>query len=299
MMPDNATGEESDPRDSPSPPALDLRLRDLDHDLKQVNETLQTLRQALELKERGGLGEAEYQELKKRLLAQSGLKLSPIVSSTTTTIAVPEITEQAVRQATIGLYAGELHQLIVQQIEENYRQAEGQTRECMRSLVAKLHELHALYPQDKPYLHNLIDVVCNKPETLEYGLRQLDAINEEVRNNISTSDVAKALTGIAYRSAKHAVASLESQKRKDPQTADKTLWDAVEVDVLGGLAGATTTASIAAVPGFSLAALGFVAAASVPITWVPAVGALIGAGVNSGWKYARARFVKNDIAKEG
>jgi hypothetical protein len=157
-MPDTAPREESDSRDSPSPLAPDFRSPDLDHDLKQVNETLQTLGQALELKERGGLAEAEYQVLKKRLLAQSGLKLPSIVA-TTTTIAVPEITEQAVRQAAIGLYAGELHQLIVLQIEDNYRQAEGQTRECMRSLMAKLLELHALYPQDKPYLHNLIDVV--------------------------------------------------------------------------------------------------------------------------------------------
>jgi len=294
-MPENisgasSSGEESTSRDLPSQPAL-VSPPDSVHPLEQVNETLQTLREALELKERGGLAEAEYQELKTRLLTQSGIKLRSTVATPSTT-ALPEITEQTVRQTAIGLHAGELHQLIVEQIEESYRQADGRTRECMGSLVTKLLELRALYPQDKPYLHNLLDVVCNKPETLEYGLRKIDAIDEEVRKNVSTSDVAKSLTGIAYRSAKHAVASLETQKLKEPQTADKTLWDAVEEDVVGGLVGATTTASIAAVPGFSLAALGFVAAASVPITWVPAVGALIGAGVTSGWKYARARFGK-------
>jgi hypothetical protein len=294
-MPNNTTIEtpfegDSESQEIHSQPLPSSELPDLDRDIIHVNKVLQTLRQALELKELGGLTEADYQELKKLLLTQNGVKLTSISAKTTT----PAITEQTVRQTTIGLYAGEIHELIVQQIEENYRYAQGNTRECMRSLVMKLLDLQALYPQDKLYLYNLIDVVCHGSNiTLEDGLRQIDAIDEAVRNNISTSDVAKVTTGIVHRSAKHAVASLESQKIKEPETAGMSLWNAVEEDFKGCLSGGVTMATIAAVPGFSLASLGFVAAASVPITWVPVVGALIGAGVTSGWKYARVRFGQN------
>ena len=137
-MPD-ATREESESRDSPSPTAPELESPESDRDLKQMNETLQTLRQALELKERGGLGEAEYQELKKRLLAQSGLRLPPVVARRTT-IAVPEITEQAVRQASIGLYAGELHQLLCSRLRKisGKRKARQRMHEIARGEISRI-----------------------------------------------------------------------------------------------------------------------------------------------------------------
>lgn len=260
-------------------------------DLKQINEALQTLQRALDLKDRGGMAEEDYQEIKKKLLTQSGIKLPPTVAKTSSAKTASIVTPvQAIKQAEISLYAGELHELIVKQIEENFQIANGQNREYMESLVAKLVELGALYPQDKQYLNNLINVVCIQPETLENGLRQIDEITEEVRKNTSTSEAAKALTGIVYSSAKRARKLFELEKIKQQPTAKNKLWNAVEDDFLGGLTGATASASIVAMPGFSLAALGFAAGLSNPITWIPAAGVLIGASITSGWKYAKLRY---------
>lgn len=262
-----------------------------EHDLRQFNDTIQVLRQALELKERGGLSEFEYGNIKINLLENSGIQASAS-KSTTISKTTSVMADQAIREATIGLYAGELHDLIVQQIEENYRLAAGSDREYMLSLVTKLSDLGAIYPQDKPYLNHLIDVVSTKPEVLENGLRNIEGINEEVRKNVSTSETAKALTGTAYRSARRAIDSLSSQKTKEPQEAEKTLWGVVKDDVIGGLTGAQTVASIAALPGFSLPAIGFVAALGAPVVWLPAIGVVLGAGVMSGIQYANARSAR-------
>jgi hypothetical protein len=165
--------------------------------------------------------------------------------------------------------------------------------------AARLLEKNALYQTDMPHMTKLIETVIQQQgqlytlASLAQALSQLNALNKEVRLNVSGSPLAKTISGIAADSAATAVQA-EATSATPTATVGGPLgrsrwWDALTADVTGAFTGAGTAATILAVPGFpvaSLAALGIVGPTAVA---VPVLGALIGAGMMSGIDLARSR----------
>ena len=132
-------------------------------------------------------------------------------------------------------------------------------------------------------MDQLINILYADSIKLQDGFRQIDRINDDLLRNGGTSDLACSLMAVAHSSAKTAV------NANPPDEKESAWWGIVKDDTLGAFVGAQTAAGIAAIPGTSVAALGFASALGGPVLWIPAAGALMAAVVMSGLETIKAR----------
>jgi len=119
-------------------------------------------------------------------------------------------------------------------------------------------------------------------------------MHKEARLSADSSKLAKTITGIASDSAQKEVAMQATAPATPATDAAATerrarRWGVVEVDVTGALTGGATAATIMAVPGFPVISLGIAAVLGPAALVLPALGAIIGAGMISGAELKRTR----------
>ena len=160
-------------------------------------------------------------------------------------------------------------------------------------------EKSALYPSDRLRMGKLIETVTDTKfasslEQMVQGHDQLEQMHKEARLSADSSKLAKTITGIASDSAQKEVAMQATAPATPATDAAATerrarRWGVVEVDVTGALTGGATAATIMAVPGFPVISLGIAAVLGPAALVLPALGAIIGAGMISGAELKRTR----------
>lgn len=253
--------------------------------LSDLRESLAIIKEAHMLNREGTLPNSDFVALRKAVLERNGIQgLEESSTKTVNRIEFPHSSDRAfnaMRKAAIGQYAGQLHELIVEQIEGQVQQSAQNTKEHMLLLVKKLRELGEVSGQDARYLEELIELVCNQPETISLGLRGIEVLYSKAMEDEGLGNTAVSILGVGYRSALHAV----SKEGKTATNMKPKLWEAVEQDVLGALAGAQTAASIVSLP--TVAAVGLVGAVGISGALMPPVGAaVLVAGIVSGLRWA-------------
>jgi hypothetical protein len=246
---------------------------------KELDEAIGSLRAAWELKEKGGLSEEDYSNIKRKFLSRS--VSTPSAPVGTGLFERPE-PQTAADQAAIALYAGDLHRTMVRVIERSLPGPEKNEQQHMMDSLSKLVELNALVLCDMPSLTSIVDTVCDSSfgAKMPEGLAKISTANNELKLNPQSSTLAKTISGIAHDSALNAV--LESQPGQPNAQQGASLWGAVKMDVWGSLNGGAAVATILQLAPLHTAAA-TLAAVLGPVGWLGATfGALVGAAVESG-----------------
>jgi hypothetical protein len=272
------------------------------HDIGNIDQILQTLKTAFELKGQGILSETDYIELKAGLL-------SAIRNMDADSRAAQPL-EATPALPPLEIHAGDFHRIMVQRLYEDYAAPGVGSPESMLNVVETLIKHRALAPEDLPHMRKIIDIVCNGTfgqgiDQLMLGSAELQSADDQVRYSTETSRLAKAVSGIARNSAQNAVFGIESSVHtpspsnvtvppapipsSTPNVADPVRrWGIVKDDVNGALSGAGLAVGVVAMPGgAALAALTAALGPALPFFGV--IGALLGAGVISGIEWARTK----------
>jgi len=258
-------------------------------DLEQFDRIVQTLRSTFDLKERGALTDADYDDLKGRLLKR--------LESEETVAHPPQPFEGGVNLPPLEMYAADFHRMMVQKMYQEYPGVQGDQREYMQRMISMLAQQQALRLSDMPHMRMMIDTVCDNRfgqsiEQLMEGAAKLQSIHNQVRLNADTSRLAKTVSGIAHNSAQNAIFGIEQttpQAAPIPKPEPARGWGIVKEDTNGALSGAGLALGIATTPGaaVTVAALTTALGPAIPILGV--LGALVGAGVISGMEWARTK----------
>jgi hypothetical protein len=254
-------------------------------DLSQFDRIVQTLRSTFELKEQGILTDAEFIELKGRLLRR--------LESVETTARSPQPLEGLLNLHPLEMYAADFHRMMVQQMYREHPGAQGNPQPYMLQMISTLAQQRALGPCDMPHMRMMVEIVCDNSfgenqEGLMQGAAKLQSIHDQVRLNAETSRLAKTLSGIAHNSAQTAVFGIE-QAAPMPQPVSERKWGIVKDDVNGALSGAGLALSMAATPGAAMAVGAVTSALGPAMAVLGVLGALVAGGVVSGIEWARTK----------
>ena len=258
-------------------------------DLGQFDRIMQTLRSTFDLKERGALTDADYDDLKGRLLKR--------LESMETVAHPPQPLEGVLNLPPLEMYAADFHRMMVQQMYQEYPGAQGDQREYMQRMISMLAQQQALRPSDMPHMRMMVDTVCDNTfgesiDRLMEGAAKLQSIHNQVRLNAETSRLAKTVSGIAHNSAQNAVFGIEQaapQAAAMPKTEPARGWGIVKEDTNGALSGAGLALGITTIPGAAVAVAAVASALGPAMPILGVLGALVGAGVISGMEWARTK----------
>jgi hypothetical protein len=254
-------------------------------DLSQFDRIVQTLRSTFELKEQGILTDAEYNDLKGRLLRH--------LESVETAARAPQSLKEALDLPPLEMYAADFHRMMVQQMYREHPGTQGDPRPYMLHMVSTLAQHRALEACDMPHMRMMVDTVCDNSfgenmDRLMQGAAKLQSVHDQVRLNAETSRLAKTLSGIAHNSAQNAVFGIEETAPTLPPDTGRR-WGIVKDDTNAALSGAGLALGMAAIPGATVAVAAVTSALGPAMAILGVLGALTAAGVVSGMEWARTK----------
>jgi len=244
------------------------------------------------------LDDAEYDDLRAKLLAE--IKVSVLPAREDRTLHSAPTTPEGWRSEPSY---GHLHAQIVKRIRNAYEESDQDGKQMSLRALAEIANSRALKEGESVQLERLVDEVyrpfTGNAYSAEDAVAVLDRvitvskISLEIISARDASAAAKAIAGVAEQSAHEAGAEIrrdvqEAQERKKSNVTLPTkdldpLWKSlVGEDVLGAMNGAASAVTVTT-PFFGIPPFGWAPAI------VAAVGAVIGGGVQSGAAYGRRK----------
>lgn len=200
------------------------------------------LERLAQLKEKKLLEEAEYQELRELLIAE--MKRSATLRET----LIVQDEKPSERGYLPSVPYGQLHSVIVQQIESTYKGAGENAKQRIFRAMVEMAEKQALYPGDSGALTELVQTVFDPVEGREDSntepswklvqtQQSLIEIAARIRDSKETSPAAKAIAETALHSTARATRefSVEHKKAMPNRTSLPIFWGKfVLKDIEGG-----------------------------------------------------------------
>jgi hypothetical protein len=241
----------------------------------------QHLKLIAELNERGLFKDAEYQELRERLI----LELKQAVEPSKELPTAPDLPRE--RVAHHGKAVGQLHAQIVQRILATHEPAGIPPKERLYRALGDMAERGILYPGDSALLAEMIEAVyppaeyesddINGAYTLLINTQSsLNEVDIKLKAAKATSPATQAIVDTTQQSVTHAAKHYQlipiESKASRPSLAE--FWNKyVLPDVTGAFVGCSAAADIVPIYAPQL---------DPSIQLVAAIGAIVAAGVTSG-----------------
>jgi hypothetical protein len=178
----------------------------------------QDLERISELKEKNLLEEVEYQELRRKLVAQMHIALTPKDRQT-------ELDWGKDSTLTYSVAYGGAHAKIVATLVSGHKSGEDNPKEPLLRALSKLAGRGALYSADVADLQEMIDVLCTpldeelvlndakSPEIMLSAVKKVNDISMQVTDRQNSSETAKAIAQTVQQSASKAVDKFEDERK--------------------------------------------------------------------------------------